>query len=349
VFSPRIRTKSLVVVCRSLATMVDAGIPIGKAFELSAQKSGDPRCRRALMEIAADLRRGLDVTEAMRARGLAFPETMIELVGVAEQTGTLPEVLKSLAGHFDNTIRLRRAFFSAISLPAFQLVAAILVIALMLYILGIIAQVHAGSKPIDVLGLGLYGAEGALTWLMATFGTLFGGIALGFLIRRSLMGQKIFDSVVLHIPVLGWCVRSFAIARFSWAFALTQQAGMPIEPSLASSFKATSNGAFLKAAPYVWAAVREGDTLHDALAETRLFPVDYLHIIDVAETSGTVPEVLERLSPDLEAQARRALDMLASALAWLIWSLVAAFIVFLIFRIAMFYIGQLNDAVNMAR
>jgi len=329
--------------------MVDAGIPIGKAFELSAQKSGDPRCRRALMEIAADLRRGLDVTEAMRARGLAFPETMIELVGVAEQTGTLPEVLKSLAGHFDNTIRLRRAFFSAISLPAFQLVAAILVIALMLYILGIIAQVHAGSKPIDVLGLGLYGAEGALTWLMATFGTLFGGIALGFLIRRSLMGQKIFDSVVLHIPVLGWCVRSFAIARFSWAFALTQQAGMPIEPSLASSFKATSNGAFLKAAPYVWAAVREGDTLHDALAETRLFPVDYLHIIDVAETSGTVPEVLERLSPDLEAQARRALDMLASALAWLIWSLVAAFIVFLIFRIAMFYIGQLNDAVNMAR
>ncbi|HXY34643.1 MAG TPA: type II secretion system F family protein [Planctomycetaceae bacterium] len=348
-FSPRIRTKSLVVVCRSLATMVDAGIPIGKAFELSAQKSGDPRCRRALMEIAADLRRGLDVTEAMRARGLAFPETMIELVGVAEQTGTLPEVLKSLAGHFDNTIRLRRAFFSAISLPAFQLVAAILVIALMLYILGIIAQVHAGSKPIDVLGLGLYGAEGALTWLMATFGTLFGGIALGFLIRRSLMGQKIFDSVVLHIPVLGWCVRSFAIARFSWAFALTQQAGMPIEPSLASSFKATSNGAFLKAAPYVWAAVREGDTLHDALAETRLFPVDYLHIIDVAETSGTVPEVLERLSPDLEAQARRALDMLASALAWLIWSLVAAFIVFLIFRIAMFYIGQLNDAVNMAR
>jgi type IV pilus assembly protein PilC len=85
------------------------------------------------------------------------------------------------------------------------------------------------------------------------------------------------------------------------------------------------------------------------LASTGLFPVDFLHIIDVSETSGTVPETLERLSPDLESQARRALEMLASALAWLIWCLVAVFIVFLIFRIAMFYIGQLNDAVNMAK
>ncbi len=348
-FSPRIRTKSLVVVCRNLATMVDAGIPIGKAFDLASQKSGDPRCRRAMMEIATDLRRGLDVTEAMRARGQAFPEVMVELVGVAEQTGALPEVLKSLATHYENNIRLRRSFISAITWPCFQLVAAILVIALMLYILGIVAQVHAGSKPIDVLGLGLYGAEGALTWLAMTFGTLGGAVALGFLIRRSFMGQKVFDSLVLRIPVLGYCMRSFAIARFSWSFALTQQAGMSIEPSLSSSFMATSNGAFLKSAPHVWAAMREGDTLHDALAETRLFPTDYLHIVDVAETSGTVPETLERLSPDLEAQARRALEMLASALAWVIWCLVAAFIVFLIFRVAMFYIGQLNDAINMAK
>jgi type IV pilus assembly protein PilC len=346
VFSPRIRTKSLVIVCRSLATMVDAGIPIGKAFELASQKSGDPRCRRAMIEIATDLRRGLDVTEAMRAQGQAFPDTMVDLVGVAEQTGTLPEVLKSLGRHYENNIRLRRTFLSSVSWPAFQLVAAILIIDLLLYILGIIAESRPGSKPLDVLGMGLYGTKGALIWLGMTFGTLGGAIVLGFLIRRSLMGRKVFDSLILHIPVVGYCVRSFAIARFSWAFALTQQSGMSIEPSLTSSFRATSNGAFLKAAPNVWAAVREGETLHTALAETRLFPVDYLHIVDVAETSGTVPETLDRLSPDFEAQARRALEMLASALAWFIWCLVAGFIIFLIFRFFMFYIGLINGQLS---
>jgi type IV pilus assembly protein PilC len=124
---------------------------------------------------------------------------------------------------------------------------------------------------------------------------------------------------------------------------------MSIEPSLSASFKATANGAFLKASPHVWAAVREGETLHEALTQTRLFPVDFLHIVDVAETSGTVPETLDRLSPDFEAQARRALQALASAVAWLVWCLVAAFIIFLIFRFMFFYLGLINSALDMSR
>src|SRR5689334_16765712 len=124
-FSPRIRAKSLVIVCRSLAMMLESGIAIGKAFELAARKSSDPRCRRAMLEIATDLRKGMDVTEAMRSQGHAFPESMIDVVGVGEQTGSLPEILRSLAEHFENSIRLRRAFVSAIAWPAFQLVASI--------------------------------------------------------------------------------------------------------------------------------------------------------------------------------------------------------------------------------
>ena len=179
-----------------------------------------------------------------------------------------------------------------------------------------------------------------------TFGTIFGVIFGGAMLRRSLLGQRFFDPLMLWIPVLGGCLRSFAIARFSWSFALTQQAGMSIEPSLVQSFKSTSNGAFITAAPEVWARVREGETLHDSLAATRLFPADYLSIVDVAETSGTVPEALDRISPELEAQARRSLEALAAALAWLIWCVVAGFIIFLIFRIFMFYIGSINDALR---
>jgi type IV pilus assembly protein PilC len=345
VFSSRIRTKSLVTVCRSMSTMISSGIPIGKAFDLAARKSPDPRCRKAMLEIVADLRRGMDVTEAMRAQGRTFPESMVELVAVGEQTGALPEILKSLAEHYETNIRLKRSFYSAIAWPAFQLVAAILVIALLLWILGFIAS-SRGGKPIDILGLGLYGAEGATTWLMMTFGSLFAAWLLVMLIRRTFEGQRIFDSLLLRIWVIGGCMRSFATARFSWAFALTQQAGMSIEPSIKASFQSTSNGAFISAAPHAWAMVREGETLHDTLAATGLFPLEYLHIVDVAESSGTVPEALQRISPELEDQARRSMQTMASVAAWLIWCLVAGFVIFLIFRVFMFYIGQLNEALK---
>jgi type IV pilus assembly protein PilC len=150
----------------------------------------------------------------------------------------------------------------------------------------------------------------------------------------------------MRIPVLGGCMRSFAIARFSWAFALTQQTGMPISRSLELSFRATGNGAFVGASSTVCDAVLNGDELSAALDEVRLFPEEYLSLVQVAETSGTVPETLERLSPQFEDQARRSLTALAIMLGWLVWSLVAVFIIFIIFSFVLKYVGMINAAAN---
>ena len=76
------------------------------------------------------------------------------------------------------------------------------------------------------------------------------------------------------------------------------------------------------------------------------FPEEYLQIVEVAETSGTVPETLERLGPQFEDQARRSLGALAAALGWLVWIAVAAFIVFIIFSIVLTYVGMINDAAS---
>ena len=55
---------------------------------------------------------------------------------------------------------------------------------------------------------------------------------------------------------------------------------------------------------------------------------------------------MQQLGPRFEERARRSLVILTSVFAWLIWLLVAAMIVFFIFRIAMFYIGMLNDVAS---
>lgn len=69
-------------------------------------------------------------------------------------------------------------------------------------------------------------------------------------------------------------------------------------------------------------------------------------MVDVGETSGTVPETLERLSPQFQQDAQRSLTALAAVFGWLVWALVAAFIIFVVFRIAFWYLGILNDALK---
>lgn len=344
-FSARIRQTSLAAAFRSLSTLLGSGVPILRAFDIAARKSFDARTRGAFAEIASRLREGAEIATAMTEQDRAFPELARDMVAVAEQSGALPEVLGALADHYENNVRLRRQFVSAITWPALQFIAAVLIIGLVILILGAIAG-SRGGEPMDVTGLGLSGPSGALIWLCLTFGSV-GGLILAYaLATRSLEGKRYVDPWLMRIPVVGSCMRSFAIARFSWAYYLTQQTGMPIRHSLELSLRATGNGAFTREIQRVCFFVEQGDELSVALAESGLFPEEYLQMVSVAETSGTVPEMLHRMSPQFEEAARRSLERLTAALGWTIWAMVATFIIYLIFRIALSYVAMIDDAVR---
>jgi type IV pilus assembly protein PilC len=335
---------TLAIFNRSLSTMLHSGVNIVKSFQVAGSQSRDLTLQRVSKAIVTDIRKGKQVADAMREQGNAFPELMTDLVDVGEQTGSLPEVLLSLADHYDNLVRLRKTFIGMIALPIFQLLGAIFIIAGLIFLLGVIGQSNGGQK-IDVLGLGLVGTQGAIIWLVVSFGSIF-GLFVGYqMLTKGLKGQAAVHSLLLQIPVVGDCLRSFAIARFSWAFALTQQSGMSIAPSLEASLKATGNGAFVTSTPMTLSMVMGGEDLTTTLEATGLYPRDYLELVRVGESTGTVPETLQRLSPQLEEKARRSLSAMAMIFAWLIWAMVAGLIIFLIFRIAMWYVGQIYDAI----
>lgn len=330
--------RALAVASRSLAQMLLAGVDIRKALVTVAAKCPDRRLKRGLDDIALQIKGGTDVTSAIRSHGALFPTLFTELIHVAEQTGSLPEVLKALADHYENTVRLKKEFLSQITMPAIQLVAAVLVIALLIFILGLL------PVPLDILGWGLLGPAGAATWLI---GWGLGATGLFFLYKaatRIPVLRMILHRILMGLPVISRCLQSFAIARFSWAFYLTQEAGLPIDDSLDASLRATANGVFANASDRMVIDIRSGETLSDTLQRSGLFPDDFLQIVDVAETSGTVPEQLHRLSPQFEEDARRSLKMTTTFLAGLIWFTVAAMIVFFIFKIAMWYADQINQA-----
>ena len=320
--------------CRSLATLLDSGVTLLKALSVSAGKTGDARANAAVEDVRRDVKRGMELHEALRARGGTFPPLMVDLVAVADRTGAAPETLRGLADHFESMVRLRKAFLAQIAWPVFQLVAAVGVIGLVIYILGMIGD-------FDPLGLGLLGASGAAVWFGTAGAVAAAGASLWFVGRRTVAGRWL-DPALLAVPVLGKCLRNFALARFSWAFSLTQNAGMPIDESLTASLSATGNRAFADAGGDVWSRVRAGEELTDGLRATDLFPEDYLQMLAVAEASGSVPETLERIGPDLEADARRSLSALAAAVGWVVWALVAAFIVWIIFQMVLRYVAILN-------
>jgi type IV pilus assembly protein PilC len=348
VFSSRLSTKSLAHLCRSLGTMLDSGIDVQRAFQLAAGKTSDPRSRSALARISLGISQGEDITEAMQEQGHTFPDLVIDMVSVAEQSGALPEILEGLADHYDNLLKLRKSFIAAIAWPVIELLMAIFIIAAAIWIIGMISGSgdSAGADSdlnFDMLGFGLSGGSGALLWLACTLGPLIGMVVGYKIISSTLSGKRFVDPILMRIPVVGNCMRAFAIARFSWAFYLTQQTGMPMKQSLIASLRATANGAFIARTRIIVDRIQSGDHLTEALAAAEIFPEDFLHMVDIGETSGTVPETLHRLSPKFEEQARRTLKALSVAGGVMVFCVVALLIGYIVISAVANYAGMIED------
>lgn len=345
-FTAKIPPKTLIHLSRSLGTMLDSGIQIRKVLQIATKKIGHPRTRSVLRQISDDIDGGTDLATAFREQGNYFPTLFLDMLSVAEDSGALPDVLQHLAQHYENNMRMKKEFISSIIWPGFQFFAAIIVIAVLILVLGMIASSTGNNDMADELLFGLSGPGGAATWLFCSFGSI-GGLFVAYKLANSMVqGERGLDVVLIRIPILGHCMKAFAIARFSWAYFLTQQTGMPVVDSLKASLRATGNGAYMQSTSLICNEVLEGATLTDALGRSGMFPDDYIEMVSVAEESGTVPEALHRLSPQFEENARSHMKTLTRAITVLVWLLVAGFILFFVFSFMLWYVGQINKALE---
>jgi type IV pilus assembly protein PilC len=213
----------------------------------------------------------------------------------------------------------------------------------MVLILGMIAQTRPGEKPLDPLGFGLTGTRGAMIILVGAASIAASIVAAYFIITRVFRKQSALDGLLLRAPALGPCLRALAMARFCLALKLTSETGMSIGEALKLSLRATGNGAYEGAIDTIVGNVRKGSDLTTALARSQLFPIEFLHIMEVAEESGTLTEVMRRQAIHYDEEAGRRLSALASTAAYTVWVVIGGLMVWTIFRIFTMYISQITS------
>lgn len=329
---------ALVMWCRTMRLSVSAGLDIVKVFRQQA-KSGPRALRPVAKDIAEKLAGGDSLEDAFGPYRDRFPPLFVELVIVGEQTGRLEDTFHELEAYYETTMRVQRDFRSQMAYPAIQFVAAILVVSLLIFILGIL------GKKSDVLGLGLSGTSGAITFMAISFGFV-GGILLFFkLSADSVRWRSRMEGMLMWLPVWGPPLLNFALQRFCLGLRMTSEAGLRAEKVLHYSFRATANSSFLAREEAAIAVVKRGGEIADALGDCGApFPEDFRNSIMVAEETGQMAEVCERLSENYRAEAVRLLKQATTLTGWMIYALVAAMIIFFIFSIASTYIGAVNDA-----
>jgi len=340
-FSPRISIRELARLCRRLATSLEAGIDVRTVWSREAERATGLTARTRLRAVSEAVNEGLSLAAGLAETGDYFPPLFRELAEVGEQTGHLAESFVRLAEHYEEQLKLRRILITASTWPLVELGLALGVVGFLIWIMGIIGQ--RGDQTIDPLGFGLVGNAGLAAYL--TFLALI-AIALFVVyqaIRCGMVWTAPIQLLLLRIPVLGQAFQSVAMARLTWALHLTLEAGMGLRRALAISLRSTRNAHYTRHLRSVDRAIEAGEPVHAAFLETRAFTPHFLDAVQVGEESGRLVESMQVLSRQYREQAEAAFRALTVLGGFAVWMLVAAIIIFLIFRLAMFYIGTLNS------
>lgn len=328
---------ALVTWCRAIKFSISAGLPLVKIFRQQA-KSGPRPLRAVAADLADKLAAGESFEDALEPHRDRFPPLFVELVAVGEQTGKLEAAFDELDRYYESSLHTQRKFRSQLAYPAIQFLAAVFIIAGLIFILGFI-----GGGKMSVFGLN--GAGGAVTFLCLTLGPVLALLMFLKLSADSVRWRAKIEGWLLWLPAWGPALRMFASQRFVVALGMTAEAGLRAEKALTYSFRATANSAFQNGADRAIAVVKRGGEVADAVeASGAPFPPDFHPTVVVAEETGSMTEVCDRLANNYREEGERLLKQASQMTAWAIYACVCIMIVIAIFNIASIYLGALSGA-----
>jgi type IV pilus assembly protein PilC len=338
--APRVSIKNLAQLSRRLSTLLGSGVDIRTVWQRETERSQPAAMRARIAEINSAVHRGESMTAAIDATGDFFPPLFCEMVRVGDETGYLAEVFGRLAEHYDEKIRLRRMFLSAITWPMTQLVIALVVIGLLIWIMGMIGNMTGFT--VDPLGLGLVGTPGLIAYLffLGMIGLLL--FLLYRAIQRGLVWTRPIQRAVLRIPGLGSALQTIAVARLAWTLHVTLESAVPIRRALRLSIRSTGNARYMDHEGRIDRSIAAGNSIYESLLDTGAFDSEFLDATHVGEESGRLVESMAHLSQQYNERASMAMKTLTTFAGYGVWALVAGFIIIMIFRLFSFYMGALG-------
>ena len=116
---------------RTLATTFAAGVPLVEALESTAGAAGNSVYSKAILQIRDDVTTGNTLYQSIKSTGL-FPNMLLQMVSIGEESGTLDEMLNNVANHYEEAVDNAVDSLSSLMEPLIMSILGVLVGGLMI-------------------------------------------------------------------------------------------------------------------------------------------------------------------------------------------------------------------------
>ena len=304
------------VVTRELATLLKAGLPLDRSFEILINLAATPKVADLLSKVRNEIRGGAALSKALESQRI-FSRFYVNMIRAGEAGGSLPTVLLRLAEYMERAKALRDNITASMTYPAFLAVISILaVIVLLGAVVPRFKPIFAGTgKAIPLVTQLVLFAGDALRnygWLM-----LIGLAFLVYVLLRRLRDPDVryrLDRWLVTAPVVGDLFSRVEMARFSRTLGTLLANGVTLVASLNIVRETMDNAYLAEAIGAVSRELKEGRGLGRPMMETGRFPMLAVHMILVGEETGRLDDMLmqvaETYDHEVEVAIRKALALL---------------------------------------
>jgi type IV pilus assembly protein PilC len=140
---PIVRKEAVSRFCRTMATLVQGGVPILTSFEVAERAVGNRVLRRAVEQVKASVREGENLADPLRRSGV-FPSLVTNMVAVGEETGSLDTMLARVADAYDSEVSNRLRQLISLVEPTVILLMGVVIGAIVLSMLIPVLELSTG-------------------------------------------------------------------------------------------------------------------------------------------------------------------------------------------------------------
>lgn len=345
--SNKLNIEKFLVFNQQFLTLIRAGLPILKSLDLLADRLTDPKLGKHIQGVRDEVRNGALLSEAFD-RQRVFPKIYVTSVLAGERSGALGEVIERYVAFQRLALSVRKKLLLSLLYPAVLVFLVIcLIVFLVTYVVPNFAKLYESmqaSLPKPTLILIAIGTT-ARSYIVVGFVLLLAAAAAFRWWSRTTAGRERVDRMKLRMPVFGSTWIKYQVAQFSRVLSTLLIGGIPLLQALQTAAESLGNVLLEKTLADASERVKAGQPLSAALRETGVFPGLALDMIEVGESTGALPAMLNSVAEFYEEDVNTTVTATLSLIEPAIMIFMGVFVAFVLISLYL-PIFSLADTMN---
>ena len=307
------KLQELATFTHQLANLLNSGMTLVTALNSMVHLESRGIPASVARDLKAEVTEGRSLSDAMAKQPRIFSDLYVNMVRSGEQSGSLVEVLRRMASHFQRFAEVQSKFSSAMVYPAMVIcVGLALVIFFMKFIMPRFVEIFNGFNvelpPPTRMLIAASNFFQRYWWLLGLVAILM--VVLFKRFQASAAGKRKIDELKMTMPVIGKVVKLNLFGQFCRTLGTLLHNGVPVLTALRITEQVIPNIIIREATAKTREAVTDGKTLAQPLAHCKIFPQLMVDLVRIGEETGDVPGALNNLADTYESELDTSLRLM---------------------------------------